>query len=232
MILVKPAFAACYCSCYATRLQLLNAAAMAGLPRGLALLASQTVFWPYLANKQPDWVIVTSPQLAQEPEFVATIQAAHPQVGIVVCVLPGSPAPPLLWPLLRQLEPDCFCTLAELPDCLAALAEKRAYCSSLLAIFSQLAATVPAALGHQPILFSEEFQFLTKCEVGIVREILHGLCRRRIAAALFISPRTVDNHKANIARKLGAAAISYGLTKYIFQHKEMLTNWLEPGTDK
>ena len=73
---------------------------------------------------------------------------------------------------------------------------------------------------------------MTKSEARVVREMLRGLCRRKIAAALFVSPRTVDNHKASIARKLGAEAIPYGLTKYVFQHKQELTNWLEAGNGK
>ena len=171
-------------------------------------------------------------QLAQEPGFVATIRVVHPRVGIAVCVLPDSSSPAVLWPLLLQLEPESFCTLAELPACLAALAEKRAYCSGLLSVFTQLATALPAVSEHPRTIVPKGFEALTICEVGIVREMVHGFCRRRIAAALFISPRTVDTHKANIARKLGTAATPYGLTKYVFQHKEILISWLQSVANK
>jgi DNA-binding NarL/FixJ family response regulator len=177
-------------------------------------------------------VLATSPQLAQELAFLATIQATQPRVGIVVCVLPGSPAPAQLWPLLRQLEPESFCTLAEPPGCLAALAERRAYYSGLLSVFSQLAAAESATVSQPQVSFPEEFSTLTASEGRVVQAILHGLCRRETAATLFISPRMVDNHKASIARKLGTVALPYSLTKFVFQHKELLVNWLEYQTAK
>ena len=103
MILIESAAAACYCGCYTTRLQLLNAAAIADQPQSLRLLATPAAFWQHLADEQPEWVVLTSEQLVREPELAPAIRKAYPSIGIVLCVPPDSPAPVLLWPLLLRL---------------------------------------------------------------------------------------------------------------------------------
>ena len=135
MVPIESPFAACYCGCYASRLQLLNAIAFDGAPHGLNILTSPAAFWQCLADEQPDWVVVTSQQLVQEPEFIVSLRQGYQSVSIALCVLPDSPVPALLWPMLRQLAPDTLCTLAELPACLAALLIKRHYDSCLVRIF-------------------------------------------------------------------------------------------------
>jgi DNA-binding NarL/FixJ family response regulator len=44
---------------------------------------------------------------------------------------------------------------------------------------------------------------LTDREAEVLRLLVEGLSTRQIAARLFISPKTVDNHRANLMAKLG-----------------------------
>jgi len=49
---------------------------------------------------------------------------------------------------------------------------------------------------------------LTKRELDIIPLICQGYSNSRIAAKLFISPSTVDNHRTNIMRKLGVSNVA------------------------
>ena len=59
---------------------------------------------------------------------------------------------------------------------------------------------------------------LTSREKEIVKLIAHEQTNKQIAAALFISPRTVETHRKNIFRKTGVKSIA-GLIRYAFEHK-------------
>jgi len=51
---------------------------------------------------------------------------------------------------------------------------------------------------------TQSFDHLTNRQVEIVRLLAVGLTTREIAAMLFLSAKTVDTHKANIFKRLGA----------------------------
>jgi DNA-binding CsgD family transcriptional regulator len=59
---------------------------------------------------------------------------------------------------------------------------------------------------------------LTAREAEIVRLIAKEYSNEQIAAALFISERTVETHRKNIFRKTGAKSV-VGLLKYAMEHK-------------
>ncbi len=58
---------------------------------------------------------------------------------------------------------------------------------------------------------------LTPRETEVLQLIAEGLSTKQIAEKLFLSPRTVDFHRANISQKLGVHDVA-GLTKYAIKH--------------
>lgn len=67
-----------------------------------------------------------------------------------------------------------------------------------------LAGSVCKALRAKPLLFDFSDQLLTRRERDVVGKIGSGLSTRESALALGISHRTVEDHRSNIMRKLGA----------------------------
>jgi non-specific serine/threonine protein kinase len=91
-----------------------------------------------------------------------------------------------------------------------AIVEGRDFAASLADTACQEAATIPSAL-----------LALTRRERDIMRLLVEGLSNPEIAAALFISPKTVRNHVTNIFTKLGVesrtAAATYALRNGLIQ---------------
>jgi two-component system response regulator NreC len=75
---------------------------------------------------------------------------------------------------------------------------------------AQLAADVAAARGAAPEL--------TERELDVLRLIARGHTNRETAERLFISIRTVENHRARIQRKLGCASRS-DLVEYVLARR-------------
>jgi DNA-binding NarL/FixJ family response regulator len=65
---------------------------------------------------------------------------------------------------------------------------------------------------------TDEFVQLTKREMEIVRLIAQELSTSEIADQLFISPGTVETHRHNIMKKLGAKNV-IGIIKYAIKYK-------------
>lgn len=63
---------------------------------------------------------------------------------------------------------------------------------------------------------------LTKHEVNILKLIAREKTSSEIADMLFISPKTVSNHRTNISRKLQLDGKQNGLLKWALQHRELL----------
>lgn len=59
----------------------------------------------------------------------------------------------------------------------------------------------------------EQYAQLTSREQEIMRMLAEGMSIKDISAKLFISPKTVENHKSNIMRKLGLSS-AVDLVKY------------------
>jgi DNA-binding NarL/FixJ family response regulator len=66
---------------------------------------------------------------------------------------------------------------------------------------------------------------LTPAERRILRAVAEGKTSREISEALFVSPRTVENHRANICQKLDLKG-SHALLKFALEHRGAL---LGPG---
>ncbi|OLN29440.1 DNA-binding response regulator, LuxR family [Desulfovibrio sp. DV] len=58
---------------------------------------------------------------------------------------------------------------------------------------------------HNQSMVDAKYGTLSQREQEIMRLLAEGLSARAIAERLYISPKTVDNHRANIMRKLGLA---------------------------
>jgi len=66
-----------------------------------------------------------------------------------------------------------------------------------------------------------ELDTLTATERKILKLISEGKSSKEIGDTIFISPRTVDNHRSNIARKLGIQG-SFSLLRYAIEIKKYL----------
>lgn len=63
---------------------------------------------------------------------------------------------------------------------------------------------------------------LTPTERRVLKLIAENKTSKEIAAALFVSYRTIENHRANICQKLALRG-SHALIKFAFEHKSQLT---------
>ncbi|MGQ0670246.1 MAG: response regulator transcription factor, partial [Actinomycetota bacterium] len=64
---------------------------------------------------------------------------------------------------------------------------------------------VLAAAGHRPLRRSERPAGLSARETEVLRLLCRGEANRAIAAALVVSPKTVDTHVQHIYEKLGVS---------------------------
>lgn len=63
---------------------------------------------------------------------------------------------------------------------------------------------------------------LSKHEVNILKLIARQKTSAEIASMLFISPKTVSNHRTNISKKLDLKGEQNGLLKWAMKHKDLL----------
>ncbi|MDP9564124.1 response regulator transcription factor [Agrobacterium tumefaciens] len=66
---------------------------------------------------------------------------------------------------------------------------------------------------------AELFKQLTGREVEVIGLVSKGLGSKEIAAALGVSVRTVDSHRANIAAKLGTPSVAEQTTLWLSMHR-------------
>lgn len=79
-----------------------------------------------------------------------------------------------------------------------------------------LCAEIQRNIANQVLVMEEDNRIsqLTEREIEIIRLIKNGCTNKEIADQLFLSPRTVETHRARILRKLGLKN-SLSLVKYI-----------------
>ena len=106
----------------------------------------------------------------------------------------------------------------EILNCIAAVAQGEAYVSPALTDFllrrrgrSERLAT------HKPGLDD-----LTVAEKRILKRVAFGKTNKEIAAELFISPRTVESHRANICEKLSLTG-SNRLLQFALENRDVLS---------
>jgi DNA-binding NarL/FixJ family response regulator len=107
----------------------------------------------------------------------------------------------------------------EILNCIAAVAKGEAYVSPTLTGFMlgrrRRAETLAS---HRPNL-----EDLTVAEKRILQRIAGGKTSKEIAAELFISPRTVESHRANICDKLGLTG-SNRLLQFALENRDALNH--------
>lgn len=67
-----------------------------------------------------------------------------------------------------------------------------------------------------PVSLQEKYN-LSKTEIRVIKLIAEGKNTKEIAEALFVSSKTVENHRYNIARKLGLSGRN-ALTEYVIKN--------------
>ena len=73
----------------------------------------------------------------------------------------------------------------------------------------------------------QKLSLLTPSECRVLALVGEFLTSRQIADRLYISPRTVQNHRANICRKLGIQGV-HRLTQFAVRHAQ----WLKEAAEK
>ncbi len=91
----------------------------------------------------------------------------------------------------------------------------------------QIIATVQMSMANKKVIEggSEKRNYienLTPSEIRILKLISNGLTTSNIAEQLFISKKTVENHRANISRKLELDSKNNSLLTWAIEHKEEL----------
>lgn len=100
----------------------------------------------------------------------------------------------------------------EILDCIRSVDKGDAYVNSSLTHF----------LIHQKKLKDSILSTLSDHELNILKLIARQKNTDEIAEMLFISPKTVSNHRANISKKLGLSGEQNGLLKWAIEHKDLL----------
>lgn len=88
-------------------------------------------------------------------------------------------------------------------------------------ISSSLSATLLTGAGAQPAGLPAELQRLTPAEMRVLRLIAEFKSSKEIAEELGVHYRTVENHRTNIASKLGLVG-SHALSRYAALHRDRL----------
>ncbi|WP_338870392.1 LuxR C-terminal-related transcriptional regulator [Spirosoma sp. SC4-14] len=174
-------------------------------------LTDEKSFKNTLRTQQPAFTLLTSEYIDQ-PDFFASIRQYAPATRIILCLLPDAANPLLVWPLLDNLDIDVLCKLPELNECLTALAEGYFYASSFLE-------THPAYVRLEPL---PGWDSLTTSERSILKLMAEGYNGPQIAQMLFISPKTVENHKYKISQKLNVTGGPGSLVKFSLLNREKL----------
>jgi DNA-binding NarL/FixJ family response regulator len=107
--------------------------------------------------------------------------------------------------------------VTDIISCIRAVAGGQLYVSPTIASYvAGRSARSAALLDRQPGL-----KDLTPTERRILKMIADNKTSKEIARELFVSPRTIDNHRTNISQKLGLRG-SHALLKFAYDHKSEL----------
>ncbi len=105
----------------------------------------------------------------------------------------------------------------EILRCLEAVAEGKYFVSSSITDFLVRRADRSRALRRE----TPGLQQLTAMERRVLQLVAESRTSREIAERLHISPKTVDTHRANIAKKLNLRG-THSLVKFAIEHKSSL----------
>ena len=161
------------------------------------------------------FTIVSCKWLGQEADtLIRAIRSMHPTVQVILCcVQPTVPQSSILHPLLTHADPDIFCHVSELTTCLQTLLAGRLFVSA------HKWADTNKRPNAEPL---PGWNSLSARERDIIRLMAEGLKTPKIAIKLFISPHTVNNHKANIGEKLDVSGGPGSLIQFVMTNREKI----------
>lgn len=192
--------------------------------------------------REPDWTIVA--EADDGPSALRAIQEHHPDIAILDVAMPGLNGLAVARELHRlQLptrivfltmfkEEDLFNeamdlgalgyvlkdnAVTDLLRCLRTVASGSHFISPALSELLVLRAERARGLARR----TPGLQDLTPSERRILRLISQGKTSKEIASSLFISPKTVENHRINIGAKLDLHG-NNSLLKFALEHKRDL----------
>ncbi len=100
----------------------------------------------------------------------------------------------------------------EILDCIRSVHKGQSYVNASLTHF----------MIHQKQIKNSILSTLSDHELNILKLIARQKNMDEIAEMLFISPKTVSNHRSNISKKLELVGEQNGLLKWAIEHKELL----------
>lgn len=169
-----------------------------------------------VAADKPRFALITDEHL-DNPTLFTDLRAVSSDTAIVVCLGLEISMGKGLWPILDNLEFDALCTLPELTNCLLTLKDGRFFHSSLLETHSDY---------HTPEPFPG-LKELTDAEGRVLKGVAEGKTAPQIADALYISDKTVNNHKLKIGQKMGVNGGPGSFTKFVLLNRERILPLLE-----
>lgn len=101
---------------------------------------------------------------------------------------------------------------AEILDCIRSVSEGRPYISPSL---TNVLITMNSGK-------DSPLESLTEHEINILRLIAKNKTSKEIAEMLFLSPKTISNHRNNISKKLGLTGQQNALLKWVLENKDLL----------
>jgi DNA-binding NarL/FixJ family response regulator len=177
-----------------------------------------TLFLETVRTGQPRFVLITETYLT-EPGLLDAIRQANPEAVIVVCLTPEAKTDIAFWHSIEGLDFDTLCRLDELPTCLQALNSGRYFESQLLEERSATHHNVPG------------LNELSLAERRVLRGMVDHKTGPQIADWLCLSEKTVNNHKAKIAQKVGVMGGPGSLTRFVLLRREQIAAFLAGISD-
>jgi len=148
-------------------------------------------------------------------EAAATLRSAHP--GLRILILSVHDHPEYVMESVRAgangyLRKDA--EPRELRDAIRAVARGDAYYSP--AVARQLSAALRGETPLEPGNQRARLEALTRRERDVLLGVTQGKTNKEVAAALGLSPRTVESYRESLMRKLGIYTVA-GLTRFVVE---------------
>ena len=173
-------------------------------------------FLKRIASDHPHFALLTNDYI-DTLDFLTNIRLTSPDTRIIVCVLPNFILTNNVWKVVDKLALDMLCTLSELTDCLILLQKNQFYRSALMTIHPAFASKEAFPGWHS----------LSIAERRVLKQSISGYTSPKIADILFISHKTVDNHKAKISQKLNISGGPGSLIRFVLLNREKLKQLLD-----
>lgn len=174
-----------------------------------------------VASKAPDVVIldIEMPVL-DGVEAAKIISEKHPHVKIIFLTMHKSKD---LLKKFKSLRVSGYIlkdsAVLEILSCIRQVVAGKSFISPVIAELAASAETEkPAAISEYSLS-----SLLTPAESRIMKLLAKGKTNKEIANEVFVSVRTVENHRSNISLKLRIKG-NHALLKFALEHKHLLNN--------